>query len=336
MIDAVNHNKRSKSHTGTKFRILYLYQYLVHNSDPEHPVSTRHLIGMLKRDYGIEVNRNTVGDDMHTLHDCGMGIKYYDSTQNQYYYDGQVYESYELKLLVDAISSSKFITEAKSQDLIAKLLKLANKPDAELLRRHVTTGRVKSDNEKGYYIVDLINRAIDLHRRIRFFYTDFDINKQRYVTNAGLPYTLSPYDLYWDGDYYYVRGFCDERQEMRNFRLDLIYTQPEMLDEIAAMPPAGYNPVKYSKEVFRMFDTEKPVDVELLCDVSTMKYLIDHFGIDFESEPVDDHTFKAKVNVCTSTTFYRWIFGFKGKMKIQGPELVKDEYKLMLTTALEQ
>ena len=217
------------------------------------------------------------------LHDCGLHIEHYESTQNKYYYDGHVYELPEFKVLVDAI-----------------------------------------------------NEAIDTKRKISFYYTDFDIAKQRYVTNDGNPYTVSPYTLIWDGDYYYMRGFCDERQEMRNFRLDRIAEQPKILNQIVVMPPEDYTPADYSKHVFRMYDTKEPVKVQLYCHVSVMKYLIDNFGTDFECEPVDADHFKATVSVCTSTTFYRWVFGFNGKIKIVGPQNVTTIYKELLQKALDE
>lgn len=134
----------------------------------------------------------------------------------------------ELKVLVDAISSSKFITQRKSDELIAKLLTLTNSQNAAKLCRHIfVADRAKSDNENGYYIVDAINDAIDTKRKIAFRYTDFDVKKQYHIANDGKPYTISPYTLIWNGDYYYMRGFCDERQEMQNFRLDRIAEQPK-------------------------------------------------------------------------------------------------------------
>ena len=162
------------------------------------------------------------------------------------------------------------------------------------------------------------------------------MTKQRYIANGGKPYTVSPYTLIWDGDYYYMRGFCDERQEMRNFRLDRIAEQPKILNQIAVMPPDAYNPADYSKHVFQMYDTDEPIAVQLLCHLSVMKYLIDNFGREFETEAVDEEHFKATVNVCTSTTFYRWIFGFNGKIRIIGPQPVINSYKEMLINALNE
>ena len=320
---------------GTKLRILYLYQHLVRYTDAEHTLSTAQLMKILKEEYSLKVSRNTISDDLVMLHDCGLHIEHYASTQNKYYFDGQIYELAELKILIDAISSSKFITQRRSDELIAKLLSLTSKANAAKLRRHVyAAGRVKSDNEYGYYIVDAVNEAIDAERKISFQYTDFDVNKQRYVINDGIAYTVSPYALIWDGDYYYMRGFCDERQEMRNFRLDRIASRPQLLDEAAIPAPEDFAPADYSRAVFRMYDTDEPVAVELFCHVSTMKYLIDNFGAGFESEEVDEEHFTATVSVCTSSTFYRWVFGFDGKIKITGPEEVAANYREMLTRAL--
>ena len=196
---------------GTKHRILYLYQHLLQHTDAEHPLSTAELIKILKEQYAIKVSRNTISDDLTILHDCGLHIEHYESTQNKYYYDGHAYDLAELKLLVDAISSSRFITQRKSDELIKKLLTLTSAANAAKLRRHVyVSGRAKSENEQGYYIVDAIHEAIDTRRKIRLIYTDYDVNKKRYMTNDGAPYTVSPYTLEWDGDYYYLRGFCDE------------------------------------------------------------------------------------------------------------------------------
>ena len=321
---------------GTKLRILYLYRYLIQNTDPDHPVSTVELIKMLKDKYSIKVSRNTIGDDLAMLHDCDLQVEVIHSTQNKYYFDGQLFSMPELKILIDAVSSSKFITEHKSEDLINKLLTLVPRHSAIKLRRHIyASDRVKSDNERGYYIVDAINEAIDTKRKISFCYTDYDIKKNRYLTNDGAPYTVSPYTLMWDGDYYYLRGYCDERQSMRTFRLDRIDRQPTILRDPAEPKPEDYSIAKYSKSVFRMYDTDKPMEVSLLCNKSVMKTLIDNFGIDIDTIQIDEEHFQTKVSVCTSPTFYRWVFGFNGRIKILAPDAVVSAYHAMAQKALE-
>lgn len=320
---------------GTKIRILYLYQHLLQHTDAEHPLSTAELIKILKEQYAIKVSRNTISDDLAILHDCGLHIEHYESTQNKYYYDGHAYDLAELKLLVDAISSSRFITQRKSDELITKLLTLTSAANAAKLRRHIyVSGRAKSENEQGYYIVDAIHEAMDTHRKIRLNYTDYDVNKKRCVTNGGAPYTVSPYTLEWDGDYYYLRGFCDERQAVRTFRIDRIAEQPKILNQIAVSSPEDYSPAQYSKCVFRMFGTDQPEEVQLLCHVSMMKHLIDHFGMDVKTEPIDEEHFRANILVCTSSTFYRWVFGFSNVVRVIGPAHVVTNYKNRLISAI--
>ena len=321
---------------GTKLRLVYLYQYLIQHTDSEHQLSTAELTKTLKEKYGITCARNTISNDLAILRESDLHICFTASTQNKYYYDGQPFELSQLKILVDAIAAAKFINASISRQLIAKLLTLTTEENAMQLRRHIDVeGFVKSESRAGYGSVDVVNSAIDLHRKIQFSYVDYDANKKQVLMNNGLPYTVSPYELIWDGDFYYMRGYCDERMQMRNFRLDRISGEPILLNEIAVLPPEDYNPAEYHKAVFRMMDTDEPSMVDLLCDGSVMKYMIDNFGKDVNTEAVDGGQFIAHIRVCTSSTFYRWIFGFTGKIRILGPEPVLNEYKEILRTAME-
>ena len=321
---------------GTKLRLLYLYQHLVKSSDQEHPISTSQLMEDLKQNYGIVVNRNTMANDLNMLNQAGLRIEVIHDRQNLYYYDGHVFDLAELKILIDAVSSSKFITEKKSKDLIGKLLSLTNGNGAEKLRRHIyVEERVKSDNEKGYYIVDAVNEAIDSGRKITFQYTEYNNRKRKILKHEGEYYVVSPYSLIWDGDYYYVVGFSEGRGIIQNFRLDRIAKSPSILDEPARPAPDGFNLKKYFESVFRMFPADEQVSVELLCESFIMKAMVDQFGLKVQTEEMDDNHFKATVSVCPSPTFYRWVFGWNGAMKILGPANVLEEYRGMCRKGLE-
>lgn len=322
---------------GTKLRILYLYQHLVRYSDAEHPISTGQLIEDLKKQYDIDVNRNTLANDLAMLHKSGFNIEVIHSQSNSYYIDTQTFDMAELKVLIDAISSSKFITKKKSEALIEKLLSLTSEHGAAQLRRHIyVEGRVKSENEKGYYIVDAINDAIDTGHKIRFQYVDYSTKKRKVLRHAGEPYTVSPYALIWDGDYYYVVGFSEKRGIIQSFRLDRIFKTPEVLDVDALPAPKSFSINAYSQSVFRMYDTDQPVEVELNCKNNLMNAIIDRFGKSVSVRETDKDHFSVKVMVCTSPTFFRWVFGWNGGMKIIGPEDVKEEYKNMARKALEE
>ncbi len=320
----------------TKLRILCLYQYLIQNTSAEQPASTAELTKILSTEFGIGVSRNTISADLAMLCDGQFQVKMIRSTQNKYYYDGQAFSIPEMKLLIDAVSSSRFITERKSEELINKLLTLVQYDNAVKLRRHIyASDRVKSDNECGYLIVDAINEAIDTRRKIAFHYTQLDVYKTRHLTNGGNKYTVSPYTLIWDGDYYYLRGFCDEREALRTFRVDRIEAPPAILRDPIVPKPEDYSIGNYSKAVFRMYDTDKPISVALECDVAVMKAVVDVFGIDVNTKPINESAFQANIDVCPSPTFFSWVFCYHGLIKIQSPESVEQEYESMLKDALK-
>ena len=321
----------------TKLRLLYLYQHLLRHTDAEHPLSTPQLIEVLDKQYGTPVNRNTLANDFKMLEQAGIHIEVIHSQQNKYYYDGRVFDAAEMKILIDAVASSKFITEKKSKELIGKLLSLTTEDQASKFCRHVhVEGRVKSDNERGYYILDNINTAIDAACKIKFQYADYSVKKRKILRHNGEFYMVSPYALVWDGDYYYVIGYSEKRKKVQNFRLDRIYRTPELLPDEPAVPaPKDFDLAEYSRHVFRMFGTEEPVEVELLCRNYVMNAVIDHFGTGIPVEKADDDHFVICPVVCASPTFYRWVFGWSGDMKILGPENVLEEFKAMARKVLE-
>ena len=321
----------------TKRRILCLYRHLLSRTDAEHPLTTGQLIRDMKDEYGIHVNRNTLADDLASLNACGFPVETLRSRGNSYYVKGDVFEPAELKLLIDAVSASKFITQKRSAQTIEKLLSLTNAHRAEKLRRHVIAeGRVKSENEKGYRIADRINEAIDLGRKIRFRYADYSVKKRKVLRHGGEYYVLSPYALVWDGDWYYAVGWGEGRGCVQSFRLDRIYGVPEITDEKAVPPPEGFDAAARTGSVFRMYGSEKPADVELLCEDRVMNAVIDRFGRHVRVKETDPEHFQVTVMVCPSPTFYRWVFGWDGGVRILGPEGVKEEYRAMVRRALEE
>ncbi|MCR5088133.1 MAG: WYL domain-containing protein, partial [Oscillospiraceae bacterium] len=263
----------------SRLRILYLYQILRKYTDESHTLSTYEIMERLKTEHGISMHRTTLPKDMEVLRAAGIEVMTERRRTLYYYLPDSPLSVPELRLLADAVLSSKFITEKKSEELVEKLISLTSETNAGKLRRTVhVTGKAKSDNEKGYYIVDAINEAIHLGRKISFTYFDYNGKKERVLRNNGAPYTVSPYDLIWDGDYYYLTGFCDERNDIRTFRVDRIEKQPEITGHSIVPRKRGYRVEKYTQEVFRMYATQKTAEVRLLCDNDMMKAVIDCFG----------------------------------------------------------
>ena len=177
----------------TRLRILYLYQLLLTQSDEVHPLSTKQITDKMEELHNIHVHRTTVPKDIALLKAAGFEIIAERKRAWEYYLAERTFSVPELKLLIDAVLSSKFITEKKSQALIDKLVSMASETNAGKLKRTVhITGRAKSDIEKGYYIIDAINDAMNAGVKISFLYFDYDGKKKQVLRNDGKPYTVSP------------------------------------------------------------------------------------------------------------------------------------------------
>ena len=202
-----------------RVRLLRTLQILQNETDEQHPISIVQLEKELMARWEIPAFRITVQSDIAALQQAGHDIVVIKSTQNRYYYRTRLFEPAELKLLIDAVESGRFITEQKSRDLTAKLVTLAPVTEAENLRRNTTLpDRIKARNEKIYDITDALNAAINRGRRVSFRYYHYGADKRRKLKNGGKPYVLSPYTLTWNGDNYYVVGWSDKHGKVAVFR----------------------------------------------------------------------------------------------------------------------
>lgn len=317
----------------SKPRILYLLRILEQYTDEEHPLTTKQLIEMLDEKYGISTYRTTIAKDVAALQEFGVDIVVIHSTQCKYFIGSRQFELPELKLLIDAVESSKFITSKKSDALIKKIHMLTSNGQVKKLKRNnYVSGRIKPNNEQIYYIVDTINDAINERKQISFSYYEYTGLKEKVLRNKGEIYTISPYHLVWNDDYYYVVGYSEKREKIVTFRVDRIASQPDILSADAVPVPEDFDIAEFTKQVFYMYDGEE-VLVDLRCDNGLMKTIVDRFGEDITTLAYDENSFKITVRVSESPTFFGWIFGFGGKVQILVPESVKEQYRQMIVQA---
>ena len=315
--------------TEGKLRPLCLLRILKERTDEDHYLSTAQLCAILKDEYGIETFRTTIKADIEALQQTGFSIQATRSTQNLYNYIERDFDIPEIKLLLDAVMSSKFITKAKSDQLASKLVELAGPYKSRELRRNlIVDGRIKQENEQIYLIVD------NKKKKISFQKTEFNVKKDRVLHNNGELYVFSPYSLVWDGDYYYVIGFSDKYKSVGSHRVDRIYKRPEILEDNAIPSPAGFDINAYINTMFRMYDAPRE-KVELQVENGLMDAIIDKFGQTVTTYACDQNSFRVEATVSVGTTFYNWIFGFNGKVKIRNPERVKDEYRSLVLKAMD-
>lgn len=320
--------------SSTKKRMLLILELLYKTTDESHPVSTVEITDYLA-DKGFLIDRKTLRSDLRLLISRGYDIVVVKSSPNKYFWGERTFEIPELKMLLDAVSSARFISETKSKQLTKKIMSLAGMQQREQLKRHVRAiGKTKADNKGLYYIIDTITEAINRKKKISFQYTEYNGRKEKILRNDGEVYILSPYVLYWNEDYYYVIGYSDKRERVTAFRIDRMKT-PTIMDDDAVPKPEDFNVSAYSNKVFQMFSGEETT-VELECDTSLMKYVIDRFGLDVETEELSEDKFLAKVPVDLSPTFYGWVFQFGGGIRIIGPEEAVGAYKEMVDKVRRQ
>lgn len=318
-----------------KLRPFYIAKILHERTDEEHTLSTTQIIEILESEYGISSHRQTIKTDIEMLRQFGFEIEEIKSTQNRYNMFARTFDTPELKLLIDAVESSKFITSSKSKELVEKISSLTSEHVAESLKRNVSCeGRIKPGNEKVYIILDTINDAINKNKKISFQYFQYNVKKEKKLKHNGKPYIITPLHLVWNGDCYYMVGVYDYQQRLGSFRVDRIAKQPLILDENGTPAPEGFNIDQYINTTFRMYNSEHE-EVELICDNDVMDAIIDRFGEDVTTYANDMTSFRAVVNIAISHVFYSWVFGFGGKVRIKGPENIKTEYEEMLHKAVE-
>ena len=309
-----------------KNRPLIVFRYLWENTDEEHPAIIKDILEYLESK-GIHSNRKTVAADLLDLQDSGFDVVCTKSRQNKYFIGNRGLELAELKTIVDAVQAAKFISPTKSRSLIERLAALGSPYQAEQLKRNLyVDGKVKTNNESVYYTVDLLHHAIHNQKAVTFQYIEYTQKKEKVFKHDGQKYLFSPYDLVWNSDSYYVFGWSEgnHHDKIVKFRVDRMARLKET--EFAFHPkPREYSIKEFCNRVFSMFEGEE-YTVTLRCDNSMMKDLIDRFGKDVKTSVLDDKTFLAKVEVSVSQTFFAWVFSYAGKIKIEGPQKVKDAF----------
>lgn len=318
-----------------KQKLLYIQKILLEQTDENHGITVAELISELEK-YGITAERKSIYDDIHTLEFFGMDICTEKSKTVRYYVGQRDFQISELKLLVDAIQSSKFITEKKSLELIKKLEKLTSRNEAKLLQRQVyIANRVKTNNETIYYNVDRLHDAISKDRRVTFYYNRWvlahgSVDKIRLQRKRnGGKYCVSPWGLCWDDENYYLIAYEESSDKIKHYRVDKM----ERID-VCEQQRLGkerfkkFDLASYTKSTFSMFSGTETA-VRLSVHNSLIGVIADRFGKDvFITDDKDNSEyFTAEVTVNLSEQFFGWLFGLGGKVRIVAPEQAAKDFK---------
>ena len=314
--------------TNQKFKLYYLAKILTEKTDEDHYITMPEILKELER-YEVTANRKSIYNDLKDLERLGIEVEGEPIGKGYHYHvvDRQ-FELPELKLLVDAIQSSKFITARKSNELIKKLETLVSKYEAAKLQRQVfVSGRIKTMNESIYYNVDEIHNAIAENRKIRFQYFQWNVKKEMELRHGGACYHISPWGMSWDDENYYLVGYDSEADMIKHYRVDkMLHIRMSEETREGKEIFQKLDMAAYTKKSFGMYGGEEE-RVKLLVKNSFAGIIIDRFGKDVTMIPVDEENFSVNVEVQVSGQFFSWVFALGDGVKIMGPEKVVSQVK---------
>ena len=314
--------------TNNKFKLYRLAQIMLERTDETHYITMPEIMAALK-EYDVTADRKTLYADLKDLYELGIEVEG-EPIGNRYHYHvvSRSFELPELKLLVDAIQSSKFITARKTNALIKKLETLVSKYDATKLQRQVyVSGRIKTMNESIYYTVDAIHNAISENKKIRFQYFQWNVKKEMELRHGGAFYHISPWGLSWDDENYYMVGYDSEAQTIKHYRVDKML-KIQMTDETREGKEhfKKLDMADYAKKSFGMFGGSEQ-KVKLLVENHLAGVMIDRFGKDIMMIPADKDHFTVNVDVHVSGHFLGWIISLGEGVKILGPDEVVENMR---------
>lgn len=319
-----------------KLKMLYLLKILTEQTDEQHPMPMSALIEKLKEE-GIRAERKSIYNDMDCLMDFGADIGFNTAREGGgYFLASRDFELPECKLLVDAVSASRFITKSKSELLIKKIEKLVSRYEAVQLQRQVyTQGRIKNENESIYYHVDAIHTAIYENRQISFPYLEWNLQKKLVARKGGKSYQISPWSLMWNDENYYLIGYDKEADMIKHFRVDKI--GPITLTEEKREGEEVFKKCDlsaYSSKTFGMYGGKEEI-VTLQFPKFLVGVVLDRFGKDISLQRVSEEEFAVHVKVALSRQFFGWLAGIGKEARVTSPLYVRESYRDYLQEILD-
>ena len=319
-----------------KTKLLRLCQFLLTQTDEDHPATVSQIIQELAR-YDIRAERKSIYDDLESLRQFGLDVQCRKGKAPGWFVGERDFELPEVKLLMDAVQSSRFITQKKSDALIRKLEGLASSHQAGQLQRQVfVSGRIKVMNESIYYNVDKLHSAIAAQKAITFKYFDYDIQRRKVFRQEGKRYVVSPYGLIWNSENYYLVAFHHAYREMRHYRVDkmteIVVTS---LDRDGKDQHPDFQLAEYGQKHFGMYGGQE-VRVTLRGRKDKAQLVWDRFGQDIILVPDGEEHFTVTLPVVISPQFFGWLLGLDGSVTLAGPKEAVAAYRRRLNAALEE
>jgi predicted DNA-binding transcriptional regulator YafY len=208
-----------------KLALIRILQILEKHSDSEHPIKHEKIVELLDSEYGLIIERKAIGRNISLLNEAGFEI---ETTKKGSYLAERTFEDSELRLLIDGVLSSNYITAKHSKALIEKLCVQSNKYFRPRVKNiYSVSDWNKTENVSVFYTIEIVDEAIERGRQVRFEYNKYGADKKLHRTSRQ---TLSPYQMVLHNQRYYLMGYNEKWQEVRYYRMDRI-TNIELVNE---------------------------------------------------------------------------------------------------------
>lgn len=309
-----------------KLKLLYLMRMLEEETDAERGLTMAQIIGKLEA-LGISAERKSIYRDIEALREFGVDVRTYQRAPVEYAVEHRAFAFAELQLLVDAVQSSRFLTQRKSDALVEGVKQLASRRQRALLDKRVhVEGRIKMQNESVFHHVDTLHEAIRRHRQVAFRYVKHDVNKRPQPQGGGRIYCETPVCLIYSEGCYYLIAYNEKHDSFPSYRVDRMQGL-RITDEAAVRNEriATFDAAAYTSRTFSMFGGET-TPATLLVEESVMSAIIDRFGKDVESAPVDATHARVHVTVAASPVFFGWLAQFGTAVRLEAPSALARQY----------
>lgn len=313
-----------------KLKLLYLMRMLQEETDSEQGLTMADILERLEAQ-GITAERKSIYRDIEALREFGVDVRTYQRAPVEYAVEQRDFALPELTLLVDAVQSSRFLTQRKSDALVAGVKRLASKRQRKLLDKRVhVEGRIKMQNESVFYSVDRIQEALAKRRKLSFTYFKYDAAKKKVPQHGGGRYVETPVQLVYSDGYYYLVAYNEKHDGFPHYRVDRM-DDIEVLDEPACRNEriATFDTEELEASAFGMYNGAA-VSATFLVTDEAMGAMIDRFGKDVESVPAGEGTAHVYAQVMESPSFFGWLAQFGDRVLIEKPATLVGAYRAYL------
>lgn len=319
-----------------KLKLLYLYKMLDEQTDSTHGLSMAQILEKLEAE-GITAERKGIYRDLGILREFGCKIDTIQRMPVEYTMAKSGLTLDELTLLVDAVQSSRFLTQQTANRLVKKISQLASTHEREALKGRVhVDARVKSQSDSVFYNVDTIHEAIREKKKLRFLYYKYDNHFERKIQHKGEPYILTPVQVVFVDGFYYLITWSDKHEGFVRFRIDRMQlVQVDKEPATRNQQIANYDLQDFAYQSFGFYDGEV-VRAKLAVAPDTMDIVADRFGTEVRTKAKDDGGAEVSVTVRKSAQFFGWVAGTNGAVTIVGPKALVKEYRAWLKKLLKK